>query len=55
MTLHEEILEQPTCLERLLGVQRKQVEEIGRAIKSRNIQYAFQAAHFQCASAMRVL
>lgn len=44
MTLHPEILEQPASLERLVSTQRRVVEEIARAIQSRNIQYAFLAA-----------
>jgi glucosamine--fructose-6-phosphate aminotransferase (isomerizing) len=44
MSLHSEILEQPTCLERLLSSQRKNVERIASAIKSRDIQFAFLAA-----------
>ncbi|HLE13144.1 MAG TPA: SIS domain-containing protein [Anaerolineales bacterium] len=44
MTLHEEILEQPACLERLLASQRKHVEEVARAVRSQDIQYAFLAA-----------
>ena len=44
MSLHSEILEQPTCLERLLSSQRKNVEQIASAIQSRNIQFAFLTA-----------
>src|SRR3989304_10272300 len=44
MTLHEEILDQPACLERLLASQRKHVEEVARAVRSQDIQYAFLAA-----------
>ena len=44
MSLHSEILEQPACLERLLSSQRKNVEEVARAIQSSDIQFAFLAA-----------
>jgi glucosamine--fructose-6-phosphate aminotransferase (isomerizing) len=44
MSLHSEILEQPSCLERLLSSQRKNVEQIARAIQSQDIQFAFLAA-----------
>jgi glucosamine--fructose-6-phosphate aminotransferase (isomerizing) len=44
MSLHSEILEQPACLERLLSSQRKNVEDIARAIQSQDIQFAFLAA-----------
>jgi glucosamine--fructose-6-phosphate aminotransferase (isomerizing) len=44
MTLHSEILEQPDRLGKLLSAQRKNVEQIAQAIKSRNAQYVFLAA-----------
>lgn len=44
MSLHSEIFEQPTCLERLLYSQRMQVKEIARAIQGREIEFAFLAA-----------
>jgi glucosamine--fructose-6-phosphate aminotransferase (isomerizing) len=44
MTLHSEIFEQPASLRRLLSTQRKDVEGIAQAIKSKSIQYAFLAA-----------
>ena len=44
MSLHSEISEQPTCLERLLKSQRKTVEDIARAIRSHDIRFAFLAA-----------
>ena len=44
MTLHDEILEQPARLGQLFLAQRKNVEEIARAIRSYDIQYAFLAA-----------
>lgn len=44
MSLHSEILEQPACLERLLSAQRKNVEQIAKAIRSRDIQFAFLTA-----------
>jgi len=44
MTLHDEILEQPARLKQLISDQRKNVEEIARAIRSYDIQYAFLAA-----------
>lgn len=44
MSLHSEILEQPTCLERLLVSQRKTVEQIVQAIQMDDIQFAFLAA-----------
>jgi len=44
MTLHSEILEQPTRLENLLSSQRKTVEEIAKAISSHDIQFVFLAA-----------
>lgn len=44
MTLHSEILEQPARLEKLLSSQRKTVEEIAKAIRSRDIQFVFLAA-----------
>lgn len=44
MSLHSEIFEQPVCLERLLATQRAQVEEIGRAIHARQVEFAFLAA-----------
>jgi len=44
MTLHDEILEQPARLGQLFLAQRKNVEEIARAIQSDDIQYAFLAA-----------
>ncbi|HEY9152923.1 MAG TPA: SIS domain-containing protein [Anaerolineales bacterium] len=44
MSLHSEILEQPERLEKLVASQRKTVEEIARAIKSRGISYVFLAA-----------
>jgi glutamine---fructose-6-phosphate transaminase (isomerizing) len=44
MTLHEEIHEQPACLEQLLRSQRRQAEAIAQAVRSLNIRYAFLAA-----------
>ena len=44
MTLHSEIFEQPERLASLLESQRKTVVEIAKAIRSRNVQYAFLAA-----------
>lgn len=44
MSLHSEILEQPACLERLLHSQRKNVEQIARAIQSQDIRFVFLAA-----------
>lgn len=44
MSLHSEIFEQPSCLERLLSSQRKNVEQIARAIQSQDIRFAFLAA-----------
>ena len=44
MSLHSEILEQPTCLERLLTSQRKNVEGIALAIQKQDIHFAFLAA-----------
>lgn len=44
MSLHSEILEQPACIERLLSAQRKNVEQIARAIQSQEIRFAFLAA-----------
>jgi glutamine---fructose-6-phosphate transaminase (isomerizing) len=44
MSLHSEILEQPARLERLLSAQRKNVQNIARAIESRDIHFAFLAA-----------
>jgi glutamine---fructose-6-phosphate transaminase (isomerizing) len=44
MSLHSEILEQPACLERLLTSQRRNVEQITRAIQSQDIRFAFLAA-----------
>lgn len=44
MGLHSEIFEQPACLERLLASQKNNVEQIARAIQSRDIQFAFLAA-----------
>lgn len=44
MSLHSEILEQPSCLERLLSSQRKNVEKIASAIQSSDIRFAFLAA-----------
>ena len=44
MSLYSEILEQPERLEKLLNLQRRTVEEIARAIKSRDISYVFLAA-----------
>jgi glutamine---fructose-6-phosphate transaminase (isomerizing) len=44
MSLHSEILEQPERLKKLLGAQRKHIEEIGRAIAKRDVQYVFLAA-----------
>ncbi|MBT3322884.1 MAG: SIS domain-containing protein [Anaerolineae bacterium] len=44
MTLHSEILEQPARLENLFSSQRKTVEEIAKAIHSRDIQFVFLAA-----------
>lgn len=44
MSLHSEILEQPSCLERLLSSQRKNVEQIAAAIRSQDIRFAFLAA-----------
>jgi len=44
MSLHTEILEQPSRLEALLVSQRKNVEKISHAIQERNIQFAFLAA-----------
>ena len=44
MSLHSEIFEQPVCLERLLSSQRKNVEKIAKAIRLRNVQFAFLAA-----------
>ena len=44
MSLHSEIMEQPASLERLLSSQRKNAEEIAKAIQSSDIQFAFLAA-----------
>jgi glucosamine--fructose-6-phosphate aminotransferase (isomerizing) len=44
MSLYSEILEQPDRLEKLLQSQRKTVEAIAGAIKSRDISYIFLAA-----------
>ena len=44
MTLHSEIFEQPERLASLLEKQKQTVLEIAKAIKSRNVQYAFLAA-----------
>ncbi len=44
MPLHSEILEQPERLANLVASQRKTVEEIARAIKSRDVSYVFLAA-----------
>ncbi|MCL4530452.1 MAG: SIS domain-containing protein [Chloroflexi bacterium] len=44
MPLHSEILEQPERLANLVTSQRKTVEEIARAIKSRDVSYVFLAA-----------
>jgi glucosamine--fructose-6-phosphate aminotransferase (isomerizing) len=44
MSLHSEILEQPSRLEGLLSSQRKNVEKIALGIQSREIQFAFLAA-----------
>jgi len=44
MSLHSEIFEQPACLERLLVSQRKNSEEIARAIQGRDIHFVFVAA-----------
>jgi glucosamine--fructose-6-phosphate aminotransferase (isomerizing) len=44
MSLNSEIFEQPYRLENLLNAQRKNVQEIAKAIKSRGISYVFLAA-----------
>ena len=44
MSLHSEIFEQPSRLEQLLISQRKNVEQIAKAIRSHDIQFAFLAA-----------
>jgi glucosamine--fructose-6-phosphate aminotransferase (isomerizing) len=44
MTLHSEIFEQPARLASLLDKQKQTVLEIAKAIRSRNVQYAFLAA-----------
>ena len=44
MSLHAEIFEQPSCLERLLRTQRPAVEAIAAEIHRRKISYAFLAA-----------
>lgn len=44
MSLHAEIFEQPSCLERLLRTQRPAVEAIAAEINRRQISYAFLAA-----------
>ena len=44
MTLHSEIFEQPERLAALLENQKQTVIEIAKAIRSRNVQYAFLAA-----------
>ncbi len=44
MSLHSEILEQPTCLERLLSSQKKSVEKIAAVIQAQDIRFAFLAA-----------
>ena len=44
MSLHDEIHEQPDRLAGLLAGQREAVQEIGRAIRSREVLYAFIAA-----------
>jgi glucosamine--fructose-6-phosphate aminotransferase (isomerizing) len=44
MTLHSEIFEQPERLASLLAQQRQTVFDIAKAIRSRNVQYAFLAA-----------
>ena len=44
MTLHSEIFEQPERLISLLDTQKQTALEIAKAIKSRDVQYAFLAA-----------
>ncbi len=44
MSLHSEIFEQPERLAKLVSSQRKIVEEIAQAIKSRGVSYVFLAA-----------
>src|SRR5512146_915216 len=44
MTLHSEILEQPARLANLLRSQRQPVEQIARAIREREVRFAFLAA-----------
>jgi glucosamine--fructose-6-phosphate aminotransferase (isomerizing) len=44
MSLHTEIFEQPACLERILASRRENVEEIARAIRSRDIRFVYLAA-----------
>ena len=44
MSLHSEILEQPDCLDRLLSLQRKHVEQVAAAIQSSDIRFVFLAA-----------
>jgi glucosamine--fructose-6-phosphate aminotransferase (isomerizing) len=44
MSLYAEIFEQPDCLKSLLSLQRKNVENIAKAIQSECIQFAFLAA-----------
>ena len=44
MSLHSEILEQPECLRRLLQTQRNTVDEIARAIHTKDIRFVYVAA-----------
>lgn len=44
MSLHAEILEQPSRLDQLLASQRNKVEQIASAIKSQDVHFAFLAA-----------
>ncbi len=44
MTLHSEIHEQPDCLANLLSTQRKKIESIAQAIRTRDPQFVFLAA-----------
>ena len=44
MSLNSEILEQPERIQALLSSQKRQVQEVAAALRSRNISYVFLAA-----------
>lgn len=53
MTLHDEIYEQPDCLQRLLDSQKNACEEIARAIREKDVRFIYIAARGTSENAAR--